>query len=61
MAPIMSRVLTAQEQADLREQLEDIDVRLTDKSVTVNASGASMKLGGPWGGIRSGISLGFKF
>jgi hypothetical protein len=56
-----SRALTSQEQNDLREQLEDIDIPLTDKTVNVNANGASMKLDGPWGGIRSGISLGFKF
>jgi hypothetical protein len=56
-----SHALTSQEQNDLREQLEDIDIPLTDKTVNVNANGAFMKLDGPWGGIRSGISLGLKF
>jgi hypothetical protein len=56
-----SRTLTAQEQQDLRDQLNDLDIPLTDKTVTVNANSASLKLDGPWAGIRAGILLGFKF
>ena len=55
-----SRVLTSKEQNDLREQLEDIDILLTDKTVNVCQWGF-WETDGPWGGIRSGISLGFKF
>lgn len=53
--------LTQNEQDNLRQQLEDIDIPLTDKTVHVNADGANIKLDGAWGGIRGGISLGVKF
>jgi hypothetical protein len=56
-----SQPLTQQEQDDLRQTLNDIDIPLTDKAVNVTANGASMKLSGPWAGIRSGISLGVRF
>jgi len=56
-----SRPLTQDEQNGLRDQLNSIDIPLTDKTVSVNANGASLKLDGPWGGLRSGISLGIKF
>ncbi len=56
-----SKTLTQSEQDDLRQQLENIDIPLTDKTVNVNANGASLKLDGPWGGIRGGISLGVRF
>lgn len=56
-----SKPLTQSEQDDLRQQLEDIDIPLTDKTVNVNANGVSLKLDGPWAGIRGGISLGVKF
>ena len=56
-----SHLLTPDEQDDLREQLEDIDIPLTDKTVDVNADGASLKLDGPWAGWRFSIALGFRF
>jgi hypothetical protein len=56
-----SQPLTADEQNDLREQLEDIDIPFTDKTVNVNANGASLKLDGPWGGYRFALSLGVRF
>jgi hypothetical protein len=56
-----SQPLTPDEQDDLREQLEDIDIPFTDKTVNVNANGASLKLDGPWGGYRFAISLGVRF
>jgi hypothetical protein len=58
---ISSQPLTQAEQNDLRQQLEDIDIPLVKETVSVNANGASMKLDGPWGGIRGGILLGFRF
>lgn len=56
-----SSALSQSEQDDIRQQLEDIDIPLTNKTVNVNANNASLKLDGPWGGLRWGISLGFKF
>ncbi|MEO9005235.1 MAG: hypothetical protein ABI288_10880 [Ginsengibacter sp.] len=56
-----STPLSAEEQADLRQQLEDLDIPLTTTTVNVNANGASLKLDGPWAGYRFAISLGIRF
>lgn len=53
--------LTQSEQDDLRNELENIDIPFTRKTITVNANGASMKLEGPWAGVRAAISLGLRF
>jgi len=53
--------LTPQEQADLRESLEDTELPFGKKEVTVTANGASVKLTGGWPGFRSGLTLGFRF
>lgn len=58
---VASKPLTIDEQADIRETLEDIDIPSTSTSVTVNANGANLKLDGPFAGIRWGLVLGFKF
>ena len=58
---IPSKPLTADEQNDLRGQLENIDIPLTEKTVNVNANSASLKLDGPWAGLRFAISLGVRF
>lgn len=56
-----SQSLTQSEQDDLRTQLEDIDIPLTNKTINVTANGASLGLDGPWAGIRAGFSLGIRF
>lgn len=53
--------LTQEEQDDLRQQLETLDIPLINKTVNVSANSASMKLDGPWAGIRSGLSIGVRF
>lgn len=57
--------LSTQEQADLRQELEDLknDAPLnTIKSYTVNANGATVVAQGPWAGLRGlGLSLGIRF
>lgn len=58
---LSSRTLSPSEQQRVREELEGFDIPFTDKTVNVNAQGASLLLDGPWGGIRSGISLGINF
>lgn len=57
------RNLTPEEQAEIREELdnlEDIPV-LKIESKTVDAEGAEFKVKGPWAGIRTGLSIGYKF
>lgn len=56
-----SQPLSQSEQDDLRQQLEDMEIPLTRKTVTVNANGAMLDLDGPWGGYRFAISLGVRF
>lgn len=56
-----SQPLTQVEQDDLRQELEDFEVPLTTKTVTVNANGANVKLDGPFGGVRAGILIGVRF
>jgi Protein of unknown function (DUF3575) len=58
---LASQPMTIAEQNDLRQQLEDFDIPLTTKIVTVNANGANVKLDGPFAGVRAGISIGIKF
>ena len=58
---VASRPLNVLEQDQLRQNLENIDIPLTTKTVAVNANGATVKLDGPWGGLRSGVLLGIKF
>lgn len=56
-----SSPLSSAEQADLKQQLEDLDIPLTETTVNVNANAASLKLDGPWVGYRFAISLGVRF
>jgi hypothetical protein len=58
---LANKPLTQTEQQELRENLEDIDIPLTTKTVIVNSAGATLKLDGPWAGVRGGISLGVRF
>jgi hypothetical protein len=58
---IADHPLSPEEQNAIRQELEDLDIPLADKTVFVNASGATLKLSGPWGGIRGGITFGVRF
>jgi hypothetical protein len=58
---ISSRTLSQTEQDRLLAELNDIDVPLSDTTYEVSANGARMINDGPWGGIRSGLSLGVRF
>ena len=56
-----SKPLSTEEQNDLRDQLDGYDIPLTNKTVSVNANSASLKLDGPWAGMRFTIGLGVRF
>jgi hypothetical protein len=58
---VSSRTLTAFEQNELQKELDKIELPLSDVDAKANANGATIKISGPWGGIRSGISLGYRF
>lgn len=57
------RNLTPSEQEEIRNELDNLeDIPMVKiESKTVNAEGAEMKIKGPWAGIRTGLSIGFKF
>lgn len=58
---VPSTPFTPGEQADIRQTLEGIDVPLVDKMVNVSANNVSVKVDGPFGGLRGGILLGIRF
>ena len=54
--------LSDMERDELRKALNDLEIPLTDKEVTVTKTSANIKLSGPWAGIRGlGFNLGFRF
>ena len=58
---ITDRNLTPFEQQELKKELDNIELPLSDIKTEVNARGAKINVSGPWGGVRSGISLGYRF
>lgn len=56
-----TRPLSPGDQQRVREELEKLDIPFTRKTITVREDGANMKLNGPWGGVRFGLSLGIGF
>ena len=55
------KTLNAQEQQDLRDELEGIDLPVGKIESTVTANGAKLKVDGPWAGIRANIGIGYRF
>jgi hypothetical protein len=60
-AGVSSRPLSASDQQRVREELQKLDIPFTKKTIATDAQGATMKLDGPWGGVRAGLSVGFNF
>lgn len=56
-----ARPLTAYEQQQLREDIQNLDISLFKYDVTTSSSGAVIKLDSDWLGVRSGISFGYRF
>jgi Protein of unknown function (DUF3575) len=56
-----NKILGADEQADLKKQLDDVSLPLINKTVTVYANGATVKLNGPWASVRTGLCIGYCF
>lgn len=49
------------EQQNLQQALDDVDIPFVSKTTKVDANDANLSLSGPWGGIRTGISVGVRF
>lgn len=56
-----SAPLTASEQAAVRNTLNDVDVPLVGKTVSVTASRVRVDANGTFGGFRAGLNLGVRF
>lgn len=54
-------VLTPEMQAQLKQEIEKMDIPFVDYTVETSANGARIKIDGPWAGFRSGLSLGYRF
>lgn len=53
--------LTPDMQAQLKREIEDLDVPYVNYTVETNTNGARIIIDGPWIGFRSGLSLGYRF
>lgn len=56
-----TKSLSSEEQAGLRYALSDLDDLPFVDSYEVNSTGAHVDIKGPWGGVRAGLALGFRF
>jgi hypothetical protein len=56
-----NKTLSPEEQHGIRESLGDLDDLPFVEGYEVDSSGARVDIKGPWGGIRAGIALGFRF
>lgn len=48
-------------QEEIRYALEQVDIPYFKYETQVNENGATLKIDGPWAGLRGGLSLGFRF
>ena len=55
------KALTAQEQTELRRELQDLDLPFGETTTTVDANGARLDIKGSWAGLRAGLCLGVRF
>ena len=53
--------LTPDQQQQLITEIEDLNLPVVKYTVTSTANGADVKMNGPWAGLRSGLSLGYRF
>ena len=53
--------LSPEMQAQLKKEIENLNIPFVRYSVQTNPHGAHIDVSGPWAGFRSGLSLGFRF
>ena len=56
-----SAPLSSTEQAQIKSNLEEIDIPLVNKTVSVSANQVAVAFNGAFGGLRSGLCFGFRF
>jgi hypothetical protein len=52
---------TQEDKDNIRQELDELDIPLTDKSYEITDNSVILKLTGPWAGLRSGITVGIRF
>ena len=55
------QTLSPEMQAQLKREIENLNVPFVRYTVQTNPHGAHIDVSGPWAGFRSGLSLGFRF
>ena len=58
---IPTPALSQEDIPTVKRELEEMDIPMVEKTVTVTSNNVRMDLTGPWAGIRSGIIIGIKF
>lgn len=58
---IGKKSLSPSEQSSLKSELDAVDIPILKTTNSVDANGATVFFKGPWGGIRAGLCLGFRF
>ncbi len=58
---VPDRELTALEQKQVEDELEAIDIPMVEEEVHVSSNRAELSFDGNWGGLRSGLCIGFRF
>jgi len=58
---VSSEPFSAIEESALQTELNELDLPFVDETTEVSAQDIKVLFSGPWGGIRAGLSLGFRF
>jgi hypothetical protein len=58
---VPSSGLSANEQTELKNTIEEIDLPLTKITAQVSANNIKALVDGPWAGVRAGLTIGIKF
>ena len=58
---VSSEPFSAVERNALQTELNELDLPFVDETTEVSAQDIKVLFSGPWGGVRAGLSLGFRF
>jgi len=58
---VSADAFSALERSELEAELNELDLPLVDETTEVSTQDIKVLLSGPWGGVRAGLSLGFRF
>ena len=56
-----NRTLSPAEQQELKKKIDGLDIPFVKYTSTTDANGANILVDGPWAGVRSGLSVGYRF